>query len=296
MTLPLADAIIVCYGVSSVLPQCVEALLADPAVARVILVDNGNTCGQLSTLRLSLGDRVVVAGNGANIGFGAGVNLGARTSASPCLLIVNPDCVVQPLAVSTLVHAMESHAGLSAAAGLLLNPDGTEQEGGRRTQPTLTHAIARRLRLHRLPVVGRSLDFNQSRSAVPIAPVEVEAVSGAFMLVTREAFDRVQGFDELFFLHFEDLDLCRRLREEAGPILFTPLAVAVHTKGESSAGVPLFVIWHKHRSFMLYRWKYARTVSDWLTLGLSGIGAAVSLALATVVVVTRSTLSRLKPG
>jgi GT2 family glycosyltransferase len=258
----------------------------------VILVDNGNTCGQLSTLGLSLGDRVVVAGNGANIGFGAGVNLGARTSASPYLLIVNPDCVVQPLAVSTLVHAMESHAGLSAAAGLLLNPDGTEQEGGRRTQPTLTHAIARRLRLHRLPVVGRSLDFNQSRSAVPIAPVQIEAVSGAFVLVAREAFERVNGFDERFFLHFEDLDLCRRLREQCGQILYVPTAAAVHAKGESSAGVPAFVVWHKHRSFILYRWKVARTLFDWCALLVAGVGVTLSLACSLAAVTARSVVAR----
>lgn len=276
------DAVIVCYGVSNVLPHAVRALLGDKSVRRVILVDNGGTAEQLVELERGSQGRVRRTGHGENIGFGAGVNRGAEHSDAAYLAIVNPDCVVAPNALSVLRDEMCNLPGAVAAGGLLLNQDGTEQEGGRRRQPTLFDAVARRLRLHQLPYIGGRLNFNDAGRPLPSGHSVVSGLSGAFMLVRRDAFEQVAGFDERFFLHFEDLDLCDRLRRIGGILLFVPAARAVHEKGESSSAVPMFVSYHKHRSFLLYRWKRESSVLARAATPFVVVGAGVSLALEAI--------------
>jgi len=273
---PLADAIIVCFGVSDVLRRAVESLLADPAVGQVILVDNGQTCGQPAQIKLEFGRRVALVGDGQNVGFGSGVNRGVRCSRAPFLAIINPDCVVDHRAISRLVESLNSDVGSVAAGGLLKNTDGSEQEGGRRQIPSHVQAVARRLRLHRLPGIGRSLNFNQADLPLPARPESVESLSGAFMVVRSDAFAKVDGFDERFFLHFEDIDLCIRLRAGGGTLLFDPSARAVHIKGESSSFVPLLVAWHKHRSYVLLCWKRKRSTASLIAFPFMLIGAGIS--------------------
>ena len=271
-----ADAIIVCFGVSEVLRQAVAALLADPAVGYVILVDNGRTFGQLEEIKYKFGGRVTLIGDGRNIGFGAGVNCGARHSRAPFLAIINPDCVVEPRAIGRLVETLNANCGSVAAGGLLQNPDGSEQEGGRRRAPSHLHAVARRLRLQRLPRIGRVLDFNQANLPLPDRPESVDCLSGAFMVMLNDAFTKVGGFDERFFLHFEDIDLCLRLRAGAGTLLFEPSARAVHLKGESSSSVPLFVTWHKHRSYVLFCWKQKEDVLSLIAFPIVAVMTTIS--------------------
>ncbi|MBM4053049.1 MAG: glycosyltransferase [Planctomycetes bacterium] len=118
-------------------------------------------------------------GRGENIGFGAGVNRGAEHSNAAYLAIVNPDCVVAQDALSVLRDEMCSLPGAVAAGGLLLNQDGTEQEGGRRRQPTLLDAVARRLRLHQLPYIGGRFNFNDAGRPLPSGHSVVSGLSGA---------------------------------------------------------------------------------------------------------------------
>jgi len=278
MAVPRVDAVIVCYGRSIVLGRAVAALLADPVVGRVFLVDNGRTEGQPESIQQGFGCRIALAGDGSNVGFGAGVNAGARCSNAEFLAIVNPDCVVGHGAIQHLVRTLDADEVATAVGGMLLNEDGSEQEGGRREVPSLLHAVARRLRLHRVPGVGGHLDFNHSSRPVPGNSVPVGALSGAFMVVRRARFAAIGGFDERFFLHFEDLDLCVRLRQNGKHLLFDPQAQAVHLKGESSADVPLFVTWHKHRSYVLFRWKHSSGI-EWAFFPFDLAGAAVSLGM-----------------
>lgn len=281
------DAVIVCYGVSEVLPRAVQALADDQSVRRIIVVDNGRTGDQLGELERASHGRVERVGNGENVGFGAGINRGAKHSSAAYLAIVNPDCIVANDALSALRDAMCKHPRAVAAGGLLLNQDGTEQEGGRRRQPTLLDAVARRLRAHRLPYIGGRFDFNEAGHPLPKVPTVVAGLSGAFMLVRRDAFGQIAGFDERFFLHFEDLDLCDRLRKNGGDLLFVPGARAIHAKGESSSALPLFVAYHKHRSYVLYKWKIDPSLAARLLIPVIAIGASASLAVSAVGAISR---------
>ena len=97
-------------------------------------------------------------------------------------------------------------------------------------------------------------DFNLHEQELPRGPVDVEAISGALMLVRRAAMDAVGPWDEAYFLHCEDLDWCMRFRQHGWRIVFVPNAPAIHDKGVSSRSRPIFVEWHKHRGL----WRYFR--------------------------------------
>lgn len=104
------------------------------------------------------------------------------------------------------------------------------------------------------PTLGR----NVSRWPLPTRPTNVEAISGACMLVKREALDSVGGWDEGYFLHCEDLDLCMRFRHEGWKVCFVPQAKIFHAWGACSRSRPLFVEWHKHRGMIRFYGKFFR--------------------------------------
>jgi GT2 family glycosyltransferase len=116
---------------------------------------------------------------------------------------------------------------------------------------------------------------------LPAAPIDVEAISGACMLVKREALDDAGAWDEGYFLHCEDLDWCRQFAEHGWRVVFVPDALVYHEKGVSSRARPLFVEWHKHRGMLrFYRKWQARDRSLMMTaLVTAGIWARFAVVV-----------------
>lgn len=142
--------------------------------------------------------------------------------------------------------------------GLLLNPDGSEQAGGRRLTPTPGRTLVRAFGLQRLAKRWPSLlvDFNLHQQPLPTQPVKVEAISGACMLVKPDAIAEVGLWDERYFLHCEDLDWCMRLIRAGWDIVFVPSAPIIHEQGVCSRSRPLFVEWHKHKGMSRFYLKF----------------------------------------
>jgi len=140
--------------------------------------------------------------------------------------------------------------------------------------------LARRLRM----ADGRVRDFVRRGDPLPSYPVEVEAISGAFMFVRREAVAKVGPLDEGYFLHCEDLDWCLRFRQAGYRVLFVPGVAVVHDKGASSRGRPVRVLWHMHRGMVRFYRKFFRDAYArpffWLVL------AGVWLRFATLATLT----------
>jgi GT2 family glycosyltransferase len=100
---------------------------------------------------------------------------------------------------------------------------------------------------------------------LPKEPIEVEAISGACMMVSRAAIAAVGPLDEQYFLHCEDLDWCMRFHQRGWTILFVPEAKVVHHKGVSSRQQPLAVEYYKHRGMVLFYRKFlSDTYPRWL--------------------------------
>ncbi|MGH8378815.1 MAG: glycosyltransferase family 2 protein, partial [Gammaproteobacteria bacterium] len=162
--------------------------------------------------------------------------------------------VVDSTALASVCAVLDAYPKAGMAGCLLKNPDGSEQRGGRRRLPDLSSSL-RRL------IYGQShaeRGFDLVNTPLPDAPVEVEAISGAFMLVRRAVVDTVGLMDEGYFLHCEDLDWCMRFRQAGWKIMFVSAVSIVHYQGVSSRSRPVFVLWHKHRGMWRFYRKFYR--------------------------------------
>ncbi|HKX52379.1 MAG TPA: glycosyltransferase family 2 protein, partial [Nitrosospira sp.] len=183
-----------------------------------------------------------------------------KAASEPHVLFLNPDCILSKNSLPRLLHVLEMNPKAGMAGGLLINQDGTEQAGGRRAVPTPWRSLVRAFGLYRFERYWPRLffDFHLHKQSLPPGPLEVEAISGALMLVRQEAIQDIGPWDEGYFLHCEDLDWCMRFRNKGWKILFVPDAPVVHYKGTCSRSRPIFVEWHKHRGMMRFYRKFFR--------------------------------------
>lgn len=275
----VVSSIIVNYNAGDFLRSCVDSLLNCPQVIEIVVVDNASTDGSLNALQGL--PRIQLIKNPANLGFAVACNQGARVASAQFLLFLNPDCSFKPGAQAGLLDAMNMDDRVGMVGGLLANPDGTEQAGGRRAVPTPWRSFVRAFGLNRLANRWPRLffDFHLHKQLLPDRPVEVEAISGACMLVRREAAADVGLWDEGYFLHCEDLDWCMRFRQKGWKILFVPSARITHALGACGRNRSIFVEWHKHRGMLRFYRKFFRhqypgglmwlvTLGVWLRFGL----------------------------
>jgi GT2 family glycosyltransferase len=276
MSFPDCDVIIVNYNAGAVLSACVTSLVS-PKLQSIIIVDNASTDDSLILLEKNHPNdpRLKIIRNSTNFGFATACNQGIAASTQPLILFLNPDCTITPESLAALIDALMSKTEIGMVGGFLCNPDGTEQVGGRRLIPTPWRTLVRVLKLSSLASYYPRLfaDFNLHKQPLPDAPIEVEAISGACMLVKREALNQVGGFDADYFLHCEDLDWCMRFLEKNWKILFVPDAQIIHDQGTCSRSRPIFVEWHKHQGMMrfyhkFFRQRYSRPLMWLITFGV----------------------------
>lgn len=255
---PTLSAVVVNYNSGQHLMPAIQSLLAETVLHAIWVVDNASNDGSLEEILhlQSCDERLTVIRNNSNIGFGAACNIAMRKQDDSDWLVMNPDCVLQAGAVSAFLVARAQNPNVGILGGLVCNPDGTEQRGCRRDFPRISTSIFRTLGLHNF--IGRKKwnDFDHTDSAMPSIPTPVEAVSGALMYLTSDMLKNSGGFDERYFLHCEDLDLCKQAAFLGRDVLFVPNAKVIHYQGASSRTMPYRVVWYKHRSMWLYYSKY----------------------------------------
>lgn len=242
--------VIVAHDSGPLLTQCVRRVLADPACREVFVVDNASRDGAPEAVA-ALGDaRVRIEPMGRNAGFAAACNRGAAISASPWLVFLNPDALIEPDTLSRLrdIAARDDSIGLLGAD--VRDADGRREAAARRRDPTLARIWATQMARATGSSAWAERGLELSVRDEPLSTVD--ACSGALMLMPRTLFQRIEGFDEGYFLHAEDLDLCRRVRDAGRRVVVANEVPVTHVQGTSSRGRPFFVIWHKHRSL----WRY----------------------------------------
>lgn len=255
---PAADVIIVNYRSYPELTRCLESLEPERGrLDRIFVVDHECDLGKAAGV-VQRFPWVHLVERSTNEGFATGVNVGARLGTAGSLLILNPDCVVVPGSCERLIDFLHARPDTAAAGPRILNSDGTLQGSARRF-PNFTTAIAGRSSWLTRVFPGNQLSrWNLPALDAGIEPVDVDWVSGACMLVRRDAFERIGGMDERFFLYWEDADLCRRLEQAGWRIAYFPGATVVHAGGRSSihAEAASLIAFHKS-AYALFR-KHAR--------------------------------------
>lgn len=203
-------AIIVTYNSQAVIQPCLAALKAE-GVGRLV-VDNAS---QDDTVSLAQQAGAVVVEAGANLGFGTANNLGVQQTTTDWVLFINPDAVVQPGSIARFIEAI----GAYPEAGIF-GPQILEADGRYFFQPR--------------SFLATFLKSRVSGKIVPEGNCCVAALSGACMLMRRDLFLALGGFDPEIFLFYEDDDLCRKVADHGLPILYVHEAVVSHLRGQSS--------------------------------------------------------------
>ena len=227
------DVVVVNYNTRDHLAACLAAVTAE-APTRTVVVDNASTDGSPSMVRERY-PNVVLRANARNLGFGAAANQGIGECTAAYVLLLNSDTRVAPGALSALTAYLDNHPRVAIAGPRLVGSDGHLQAscfpfwlpfplGAFATDGTAGRLLAR------LPRVKRGLipvDWNTPPGPAPW-------VVGAAIAIRRPAFEAAGGFDNAFFMYFEDVDLCRRVTAADWEVHFAPVTTIVHVGGAST--------------------------------------------------------------
>ena len=248
--------IIVNYNAGDWLRRCLKSVL-DYSDSRVTVVDNNSSDDSVNIARTTFADHECLAWqlNDKNVGFAKANNQVLKNLSTDFALLLNPDCEINQDTVAIMLSTFEQSPSLGLASCGIFDEDGSVQKTCRRRFPTPWSALVRLLQLHRLfPNNDKFADFDygdfdesdnkhQDSELVEF----VEAISGAFMMVRREAIQDVGLLDEDFFMHCEDLDWCKRFEQSSWDVGFVRKASVIHSQGISSKSRPIKVLWTLHK-------------------------------------------------
>ena len=249
------SVIVVNYNSGDLLKACLSSISRSPVVKEIIVVDNCSIDHSSDVIAEDQNlNGVKLIRNPQNLGFSVGVNEGVKISTNEYLLILNPDCVIGPEALERMVLVLEQNTNVGVVGGLVLDFFGVEQAGCRRKDPNLGRSIGKFVKewIPKIPIPS----IDMTHLPLPKSELSVDAVSGSFFMVRRKIFDAVGGMDEGYFLHFEDLDFCRKVRESGSLVLFSPNAYAFHQKGASGGVTTRKIAHYKYLGFKRYFRKY----------------------------------------
>jgi N-acetylglucosaminyl-diphospho-decaprenol L-rhamnosyltransferase len=247
--------VLVTYESAEDLAACLGSLpaAAGPHELEVVVVDNASRDASAEVAR-RLGVKVLE--NPANLGLSRAIDIGAAVAAAPWLLLVNPDTRLEPGSLARMLETAAADPTIGCVGPHLRNSDGSEYPTGRRFPSILVGAVHAALgtvwpgnpatRRYHLTGLDRS------------RPVQVDWVSGACMLLRREAYEAVGRFDAGYFMYFEEMDFCLRLARAGWRVVYDPGAEVTHILGGSTRSAPYRKVWNHHRSALrFYRRRYA---------------------------------------
>ena len=247
------DVIVVSFNTREDSVRCLSSIFAAPPrnLRDVFVVDNASTDGSAGAVRAACPAARVIALE-RNVGFGAANNVALRLATAPLVLLLNSDALVARGAIDALADRLTS-TGATAAGPRLVDGDGRpEVSFGAMLSPATELAQAIRMRLARR---GGAVAKRYTRGLVS-RERDVDWVSGACLLVRRDAALAAGLFDERYFLYEEDVDFCAALRAGGGRILFTPAAEIVHARGRSGQAAGGDSAGHYHRSHLAFYEKH----------------------------------------
>lgn len=251
------SVIVVNWNTGELIRRCVESVYADiqttsdlpDSEVEVFIVDSASTDGSTQAVQAQFPQAKYIY-SPQNIGFGPANNLALRQATGEYILLLNPDTLVHPGAVETLLRFMDQNQGAGAAAARLLNPDGSLQFSCS-PEPTLKGEFLRLFHLGVRPDGYYAMDtWDQAM------PQTVDVILGACMLLRKQVIDQVGLFDEQFFMYNEETDLCHRIRQAGWKICWVPQAQVTHYGGQSTRQMAAEMFVQLYRAKVLYFRKY----------------------------------------
>ena len=245
---PVVRVVAVTYSPGPALERFLGSLaLASARPMEVVLADNGSTDGVPQDVAARGGVRLLHTG--ANLGYGRAGNVGAHGASTPWLVVANPDVEWSAGSLDALLAAGERWPRAGALGPAIRTPAGALYPSARAV-PSLGRGIGHALLGWWWPANPWTSAYRRERGA----PVEGPTgwLSGSCLVLRREAFEAVGGFDPAYFMYFEDLDLCERLAAAGWSSVYVPSAVVTHTGGHATVREPARMLAAHHRSAFRY--------------------------------------------
>lgn len=256
------SVILVLYNARDVIEVTLDALYASKVDFdyEVIIVDNNSPDDSVQIIKDKyLSDPAVAAKtklifNSENFGFGIGNNIGMKQATGDYILLLNTDTKISPENLQVMVDFISKRPDIGAATCKLIKADGQIDPASRRSEPNLVRSFFRLFGFQSLfpKVFGGYNLLNKD----PNISSELESCSGAYFLMSREAYEKTGGFDERFFMYGEDLDLCRSIRESGLKIWWHPETTCVHYRGQSSKKTPQKTLFAFYDAMWIYYKKW----------------------------------------
>jgi N-acetylglucosaminyl-diphospho-decaprenol L-rhamnosyltransferase len=257
---PLVTALVLNYRSHRDTVRCVCALKAQTIGQHIeiVVIDNHSCDESIGFIRAQLGtlDRVRIIEERANVGFARGNNDALRFASGEYLLIVNPDNLLPPTALEAMLQTLQSHPNAGIVGPALIHPDGSVRPSAR-SLPSLFELLRKRLMPARWQ---REYDAWLQRIAGS-ETIEVDWLVGGCLLLRRDLFERLGGFDERFFLFFEDMDLCRRIRQMGKSVLYLPRIRVQDRRSRLSGSTLLSLL--RRRTTWIHAWSGVKYFWKW---------------------------------
>jgi len=256
--------IIVSWNVREDLLRCIRSIEENKpsCTFEVIIVDNASTDGTVDIIQKHFSEISLII-NIDNRGFAAANNQALKKSQSKYILFLGPDTIIHPKSLDILVRFMESNEDVGACGSKLLNCDGTIQPSVRRF-PTFRAALYRHSAFRYLHLFRGQYnkwlmkDFKYDRQ------LDVDQLMGAALMVRRSIIDQLGGMDEIFFMYYEEVDLCYRIKQAGWRIVYVPNVEITHLGGRSAGQIPagkhIMAITSLLKFFKKYRGTFATAV------------------------------------
>jgi N-acetylglucosaminyl-diphospho-decaprenol L-rhamnosyltransferase len=228
--------IIVSYNTADLIRNCLASVLAsNDCEKEIYVVDNASTDGSVEMIRKSF-PRINLIANPMNKGFAAANNQVLSECRGRFLFYLNPDTILAPDTLKTLLLFMEENPHIGLAGARMINPDGTNQESVSYRYP------------------GEKFTAGELKGL----PGPIACVLGAAMVARAGIIQTVKGFDEAFFLYGEDQDLCLRIRRAGYEIGYAESAIVMHIGGQSERQSASAERWRKkvRAEYQFYRKHY----------------------------------------
>jgi GT2 family glycosyltransferase len=233
-TTPLVSIVVVNWNVRELLHGCLTSVFQHGGLRadamRVIVVDNASADGSVEMVRTHF-PQVQLIANSDNVGFGRANNQALPHCTGPYVLLLNPDTVVEPGAIAGLVQAMDAAPDVSVIGCRLLNGDRTLQRWTGGAYPRLLNLMNHHFFLDRLlPSAWRPMPVYLDHDVR--SDTDVDWVSGACMMLRASDLEG-RLFNTKYFMYGEDMELCHRLKQAGGRVVYSPKVSIIHYQGES---------------------------------------------------------------
>ena len=256
------SVIIVSFNTREVLRRCLETLEVEgqDLSLEILVVDNGSRDGSVDMVAQNF-PQVRLIHAGANLGFAAANNLMFPAGRGRYFVLLNSDAFLTPGSLKRALEYMDGDPTIALGGARLIGEDGAWQPSTRLFPSQLNDILS---------ITGLAHRYRTSRFwgradrtwADPLEPIETDWVPGAFSILRTSVLKQIGGFDEAFFLYYEEVDLCRRIKAAGHKIYYWPDIVVVHLGGESSKSMPnaarsasgaQLTLWRLRSGFLYYR-------------------------------------------